>query len=170
MASAPDNDDARGSGRSLRPELLSGRSLEPSRPPRRRDRLRGQRRALVVVLAVVLVAGGAVAAKLVAESAADAAMSDRAGEVADMLEGATPEDFLAFDAAVRDPGSLARRIRDTDGFVNVRARAEWAFIRIQPSGWWAGFTERCVVAVVRPDGVTVETPKTSCVRVPAPES
>jgi hypothetical protein len=97
-------------------------------------------------------------------------MDDRAAELSELLDGATPEDFLAFGVSVRTDGSLAQRVRDTDGFVNVKARAPLAFIRFQPSGWWAGFTERCLVAYVRPDGVTVETPKTACIRVQEPSS
>ncbi|MCU0261004.1 MAG: hypothetical protein MUE78_08300, partial [Ilumatobacteraceae bacterium] len=120
---------------------------------------------VLVVLAVVVVVGG----KFLAERAADAAMADRAQQMEELLDGATPEDFLAFGASLRTDGSLAQRVRDTDGFVNVRARAELAFIRFQPSGWWSGFTERCLVAQVRNDGVTVETPKTACNRVEVPE-
>lgn len=153
---------------SLQPPLLSGRSLEPPRTASRLDVVRDNRAIAVIValvaLAVVVVVGG----KFLAERAADAAMADRAQQMEELLEGATPEDFLAFGASVRTDGSLAQRVRDTDGFVNVRARAELAFIRFQPSGWWSGFTERCLVALVRNDGVTVETPKTACNRVEVP--
>jgi hypothetical protein len=153
---------------SLRPPLLSGRSLEPPRRPSRLDVVRDNRAiatvVVLVVLAVVVIVGG----KFLAERAADAAMADRAQQMEELLDGATPEDFLAFGASVRTDGSLAQRVRDTDGFVNVRARAELAFIRFQPSGWWSGFTERCLVALVRTDGVTVETPKTACNRVEVP--
>ncbi len=154
---------------SLQPTLLSGRSLEPPKTPSRLDVVRDNRAvatiAALVVIAVVVVVGG----KFLAERAADAAMADRAEQLQELLDGATPEDFLAFGASVRTDGSLAQRVRDTDGFVNVKARAELAFIRFQPSGWWSGFTERCLVALVRSDGVTIDTPKTACNRVQAPQ-
>ena len=155
---------------SLQAPLLSGRSLAPPHKPSRLDVVRDNKAvvivALLVVLAVVVVVGG----KYLAGRAADAAMDDRAAELGELLDDATPEDFLAFGAAVQTDGSLAQRVRDTDGFVNVKARAELVFIRFQPSGWWSGFTERCLVAYVRADGTTVETPKTACNRVRAPES
>ena len=152
----------------LQPELLSGRSLEAPRSSSRWGVLRRNRVAVVVVGLVLLVVIVAVGGKYAAERAADAAMQQRADELSELLGDATPEDFLAFGASVQVDGSLAQRVRDTDGFVNVRARAPLAFIRFQPSGWWSGFTERCLVAYVRPDGTTVETPKTSCVRVREP--
>jgi hypothetical protein len=155
---------------SLQPPLLSGRSLEPPRKSSRLDVVRDNRAivtvVLVVLLGVLVVLGG----KFLAERAADAAMQDRAEQLLELLDDATPEDFLAFGAAVQTDGSLAQRVRDTDGFVNVKARAELAFIRFQPSGWWSGFTERCLVAYVRDDGTVVETPKTACNRVRVPES
>jgi hypothetical protein len=170
----PRRDDRRGrdaglaAGSSLRPELLSGRSLAP--PPKSRpERLREHRGKIAIGLAVLLVLLAVLAGKLLAESAADSEARQRAEELHEVLGDATPEDFLAFSAGVRREGSLARRIRDTDGFQNVQANADRAFIRIQPSGWWAGFTERCLVVVVHGDGVTVSVPKTNCVRVPVPE-
>lgn len=153
---------------SLQPPLLSGRSLEPPRRPSRLDVVRDNRAIATVVVLVVLALVVVVGGKFLAERAADAAMADAAQQMEELLDGATPEDFLAFGASVRTDGSLAQRVRDTDGFVNVRARAELAFIRFQPSGWWSGFTERCLVALVRNDGVTVETPKTVCNRVEVP--
>ena len=83
---------------------------------------------------------------------------------------ATPEEFLAFSSGVEQPGSIAERTRNLDGFVNVKATASQSFIRFQPSGWWAGFTERCLVAVVRNDGVAITVPKKACIRVEAPAS
>lgn len=153
---------------SLQPPLLSGRSLEPPRKPSTLSILRDNRGIVTGVLLVVLVAAVGVGGKFVAERSADAAMEARAAELSELLDGATPEDFLAFGAQVQEDGSLAQRVRDTDGFVNVKARAPLAFIRFQPSGWWAGFTERCLIAEVRPDGVTVRTPKTACIRVQEP--
>jgi hypothetical protein len=153
---------------SLQPPLLSGRSLEPPRKPSKLDVVRDNRAIATVVVLVVLAVAVVVGGKFLAERAADAAMSDRSQQMEELLDDATPEDFLAFGASVRTDGSLAQRVRDTDGFVNVRARAELAFIRFQPSGWWSGFTERCLVALVRNDGVTVETPKTACNRVEVP--
>lgn len=154
--------------RSLKPELLSGRSLAPP-PRRRRAAWREHRRvvAVVVVLVVVLVSVGA--GKLLAERAADRATQARSDHLGELLEGSTPEDFLAFGASVRTPGSLAAKVRAEDGFVNVDAKADRTFIRIQPTGWWSGFTERCLVAVVRSDGVTITVPKTQCVRVGVPD-
>lgn len=152
---------------SLRPELLSGRSLAP--PPRRwRDVLREHRGTVAAVAAVVLVALGVLTGKLVAERSADHATAARVEELRELLEGATPEDFLALNAGLRTPGSLASKVRDQDGYVGVDANADRSFIRIQPSGWWAGFTERCLVVVVTEEGVTVDVPKTACVRVGVP--
>lgn len=162
-----DDTEAPGGHRSLRPELLSGRSLQP--PPRRwREVLREHRGKVAAVLAVVLVGAGLLTGKLVAERSADRATAERAEALHDLLDGASPEEFLAFNAGVRTPGSFAARVRAEDGFMSVDANAHRAFIRVQPSGWWAGFTERCLVAVVRDDGVVVEVPKTACVRVGAP--
>jgi len=120
--------------------------------------------AVLVVSVVVL----AVAGKLLADRAATAATDTRAREIRELLHGATPEDFLAFNAGVEVDGSVAQQVRDQPDFVNVRARAAESFIRFQPEGWWSGFTERCVVAKVRADGVTVVVPKSACVRVTAP--
>lgn len=157
-------------GTSLQPPLLSGRSLEPPRKPSRLDLVRDNRAIAVIVVLVVLAVVVVVGGKYLAGRAADAAMDDRAAQMQELLDGATPEDFMAFGAAVQTDGSLAQRVRDTDGFVNVKARAELAFMRFQPSGWWSGFTERCLVAEVRPDGVTITTPKTACNRVQVPDS
>jgi len=144
--------------------------LEPTVKPERFAVLREHRAittsALVVVLLVLIGAIG----KYSAERAADSATSDRAEQIAQLLDGATPEEFLAFNAGVQRSGSLAEQIRNQDGFVNVKAVADLSFIRIQPTGWWAGFTERCIVVVVRPDGVTVTVPKTTCLRVAVPTS
>ena len=71
-------------------------------------------------------------------------------------------------AGGRRDGSRAQRVRDEPGFVNGTAVADESYIRFQPGGWWAGFTERCIVAVVRADGVTVTVPKTACIRVEGP--
>ena len=155
-------------GSSLRPELLSGRSLAPP-PKSRREQLREHRGKIAVGGVVLLLLLAVLAGKLLAESAADSEATERADALRELLSDATPEDFLAFGAGVRQEGSLAQRIRDTDGFQNVQANAERAFIRIQPSGWWAGFTERCLVVVVHADGVTVDVPKKNCVRVPVPD-
>lgn len=153
---------------SLAPPLLSGRSLRPERPPSRWRVVRDNPAAAVIVVLVVLALVLGLGGKLLADRAADSAMERRAEEMEELFRDATPEDFLAFGALVQTDGSLAQRVRDTDGFVNVRARAELAFVRFQPSGWWAGFTERCIVVSVRSDGVTIATPKTPCNRVPVP--
>lgn len=151
---------------SLAAPLLSGRSLQAPRPSR--SWFRRNLKVLAVIAAALLVVGAAVGVKTFAEARADAAMEARRSELAELLDGAVPSDLMAFDAGVRTPGSVAQKVRDTPGFVNVRATADLAFIRFQPTGWWAGFTERCFVVLVRPDGVTFEQPKTSCVRVAAP--
>lgn len=116
-----------------------------------------------IVIIVVLAAAG-IAAKLLADAAASSQVDERAAEVAVLLEGATPRDFLAFNSGRSVPDSVAKEVADADDFVSVDARAPRAVIRFQPKGWWAGFTERCVVAVVTDDETTVLTPKTACVR------
>jgi len=126
------------------------------------------RGAVVVAVLVVVVLVAAGAAKVVADSSATSDTDWRAAEIRRLLDGATTEDFLAFNAGVRRAGSVAQQVRDQPDFVNVRATADLSFIRFQPEGWWSGFTERCIVARVRPDGVTVAVPKSACVRVEAP--
>ncbi len=121
--------------------------------------------ALVLVVVIVVVV-----AKLMADSAAASDTEDRAEEIRELLEGATPDDFLAFNAGVQKDGSVAQQVRDQPDFVNVRATADLSFIRFQPEGWWSGFTERCIVAQVRAGGVDVSVPKSACVRVEAPNS
>lgn len=155
---------------SLTSPLLSGRSLEPARPKRRFELLRDHPRWLIAAVVVVVVVVGLVAGKLFAERAADSAMETRSAELEELLADATPEEFLAFSSGVEQAGSIAERTRNLDGFVNVKATASQSFIRFQPSGWWAGFTERCLVAVVRADGVTISIPKKACIRVEAPPS
>ena len=122
----------------------------------------------VVVLLLILVVIGI--GKFAAESAADRDTQARAARIETLLQGASPDDFLAFNAGVKRPGSLAVKVRDEPGFVNVKAVADLSFIRFQPSGWWAGFTERCIVAELRLDGARVTIPKTACVRVAVPVS
>jgi len=130
----------------------------------------GDHRGVVVVVALLVVAVlVVVVGKVLAERMADSATETRAEEVRELLAGTTPEDFLAFNAGVKDDGSVAQQVRDQSDFVNVFASADLSFIRFQPNGWWSGFTERCVVAEVRADGVHVEVPKTACVRVEAPD-
>jgi hypothetical protein len=121
--------------------------------------------SLVVVVALV---AAAVTGKALAERTADQAMRERTEQLETLLDGATTEDFLAFNAGVRREGSVAQQVRDQPDFVNVRATADLSFIRFQPDGWWTGFTERCVVARVTRDGARVSVRKTACVRVPAP--
>lgn len=121
----------------------------------------------VVGLVVVLVVA-VVVAKLMADGAAETATEERAAEIRELLDGATPEDFLAFNAGVQRDGSVAQEVRDQPDFVNVRATADLSFVRFQPEGWWSGFTERCIVAQVREDSITVDVPKSACVRVEAP--
>jgi hypothetical protein len=124
----------------------------------------------IVVALVLVVVVGVVVAKSMADGAAASATEDRADEIRELLRGATPDDFLAFNAGVEEDGSVAQRVRDQSDFVNVRATADLSFIRFQPEGWWSGFTERCIVAVVRAGSVDVSVPKSACVRVEAPNS
>lgn len=154
---------------SLQPTLLSGRSLEAPRATSRFSFLRDNRGITIAVLVVVVLVLAVLGGKWFAERSADTAMQQQADELLALLADATPEDFLAFGASVQEDGSLAQQVRDTDGFVNVRARAELAFIRFQPTGWWSGFTERCLVVYVRQDDTTVETPKMPCNRVQVPQ-
>lgn len=144
---------------------MSGRSLEPLDSLRRPSWLRAHLRLVVIALVVVGLVAGVVVAKIVAESAARSSTAERVDELSSILEGATPRDFLAFDAGVKKPGSVARRIREQDGFVNLRAGADSTAIRIQPEGWWAGFTERCIVIRVYENRTAIDVVKRSCVRV-----
>lgn len=120
---------------------------------------------IVLAVAVLLVAAGAVGLKVYADRSAAEQVEDRVEEIEEMLVGSTPEDFLAFNSGRKVEGSVAAQVADQPDFVSVDARAAQAVIRFQPKGWWAGFTERCIVAVVRSDGPVVEAPKTACVRV-----
>jgi hypothetical protein len=117
--------------------------------------------AVVVVLVVAVVVG----VKVLADRSATRESDSRVADVERMLSGSTPEDFLAFNAGRQVQGTVAREVADQGDFVSVDARAERSVIRFQPEGWWQGFTERCVVAVVRPEGAEVAALKTACVRV-----
>lgn len=154
-----------GSQPSLLSPLLSGRSLQPLEKQTIKSRLRRRRGVSVGVALVVLAVLAVVAAKFLAEDAANRATSRQVSELRELLTGATPRDFLAFNSGVKRKGSLAERIRDRPGFVNVIAVADASTIRFQPSGWWSGFTERCIVVVVTDSGTTISVPKTACVRV-----
>lgn len=123
------------------------------------------RGVVVGVVVLMLLVGIGVGAKVLAGRAAEDQVDRRVTAVERMLAGATPEDFLAFNAGRKAEGSVAQAVADQDDFVSVDARAERAVIRFQPGGWWQGFTERCVVAVVTADAVVVEAPKVACVRV-----
>lgn len=116
--------------------------------------------SILVILAVVVVVAG----KLLADRSATEQTEQRADEVRELLRHTTPEDFLALNAERGDPDEVARAVREEPDFVNVEATAQRSVIRFQPDGWWAGFTERCVLAVVTEDGVRVSVPKTACVR------
>ena len=133
-----------------------------------REYLSDHRGIVVAAVLVLVLVVAAVAAKVLAERSAESQTQDRAEQVRSLLRGATPDDFLAFNAGVKTPGSIAQRVRDQPDFVNVRATADLSFIRFEPDGWWSGFTERCVVAEVTPRGVHVRVPKTACVRVQVP--
>ena len=124
----------------------------------------------IAVVVLVMVVASILGFRAAAEAAADQALDRRVAELESLLESAEPRDFLAFGESVQQPGTLAEAVRNEDGFVNLRATAGLTFIRFQPSGWWSGFTERCLVALVRDDGVTIEVPNTNCVRVSQPDS
>lgn len=132
--------------------------------------LREHRAILVSVLVVLLIVVVIGIGKFAAERAADRDTQAQVARIETLLQGASPDDFLAFNAGVKRPGSLAVKVRDEPGFVNVKAVADLSFIRFQPSGWWAGFTERCIVAELRLDGARVTIPKTACVRIAVPAS
>ena len=132
--------------------------------------LREHRAILVSVLVVLLIVVVIGIGKFAAERAADRDTQAQVARIETLLQGASPDDFLAFNAGVKRPGSLAVKVRDEPGFVNVKAVADLSFIRFQPSGWWAGFTERGIVAELRLDGARVTIPKTACVRVAVPAS
>lgn len=159
-------DDVEPRAPSLISPLLSGRSLEPLQTAARPSWVREHLRLVIVVVTIIAVVAGVVVAKVVAEGAADRDTAARAAAIGSMLEGSTPDDFLAFNVGVKRVDSLARAVRDEPGFVNVRAGATRATIRFQPSGWWSGFTERCIVVEVTDSGPLVSVPKVSCVRVP----
>ncbi len=131
--------------------------------PKRRDRRFSATLVTVVVIIVVLLLAG-VAAKVLADRSATSQVEVRTAEVADILEGTSPQDFLAFNSGRSVPNSVAKEVADQVDFVSVDARAARAVIRFQPKGWWAGFTERCIVAVVKDSGTAVLVPKTACVR------
>lgn len=150
--------------------MLSGRSLEPDHKKSRWEFVSEHRGAFIAAVSVVVILAGLGVAKLVAERAADSATSDQAAEISEILRGSTPRDFLAFNSGVKKPGSVAAKIRGQDGFVNIKAAADYATLRFQPEGWWSGFTERCIVVTVREDKVAVTVPKVACVRVKPPGS
>lgn len=151
--------------KSLVSPLLSGRSLQPLQKKSTWAKIGEHRGIAGGVAVVILLAAIVVGAKLFAERSADSYTTRRSAEIRALLREATPQDFLAFNSGVKVPGSLASQIRHEDGFVNIKAVAESSTIRFQPDGWWSGFTERCIVAVVTDSGVTVSVPKTACVRV-----
>lgn len=124
---------------------------------------------LVGIVLVVLAAAAVIAGKVVADRTATEETQQRATEIRGLLRGATPEDFLAANAGERTAGDVAARVRAQPDFQDVQATARVGFIRFQPDGWWSGFTERCIVAEVRAEGVEVRVPKTACVRVPEPK-
>ncbi|MCP4434052.1 MAG: hypothetical protein GY812_00940 [Actinomycetia bacterium] len=120
---------------------------------------------IIIVLLLVLVVAGAVGAKMYADSSATEQVDERVTELEEMFAGATQEDFLAFNSGRSVPGSVAQQSADAEDFVSVDARAGRAVVRFQPKGWWAGFTERCIVVLVSDAGAEFLTPKTACVRV-----
>jgi hypothetical protein len=119
----------------------------------------------VAAVVLVVVVAAVVGVKVLADRNATRESDARVAEVEQMLSGSTPEDFLAFNSGRQVEGTVAREVADQGDFVSVDARAGRSVIRFQPEGWWQGFTERCVVAVVRAGGVEVTAPKTACVRV-----
>lgn len=131
-----------------------------------RRRRRSRRTSIIVVVVlVVLVAAALVGAKFYADNQAEEQVDERIGELEEVFVGAGPRDFLAFNSGQSVEGSVAKEVAEAEDFVGVDARADRGMIRFQPKGWWAGFTERCIVALVTDDGVEFMALKTACVRV-----
>jgi hypothetical protein len=116
-----------------------------------------------VILILLVVAFFVV--KRIADSTATNSTEDRAEEVRTLLDGSTPEDFLEFNSGSQTEGTVAAEMASEDDFVSVVAEADHSVARFQPSGWWQGFTERCIVAVVTEGSVEVHTPKVACIRI-----
>lgn len=124
-----------------------------------------------VVVTVVVVAGLVLAAgigKLLADRRADAIAEERAGQVAVLLEGSVPSEYLTLNAGTGERGDAPGRLGDAADLESVVAGSQVAFLRFQPDGWWSAFAERCVVAEVRADDLVVRVEKLACARVPSP--
>lgn len=120
---------------------------------------------VLVVVGLLLAAG---IGKLLADRRADAVAAERAEEVAGLLEGTRPAEYLTLNAGTGDPGVAPGRLDGATDLESVVAGSRLAFLRFQPDGWWSAFAERCVVAEVRSDDVVVRVEKLACARVPAP--
>ncbi len=120
---------------------------------------------VLVVVGLLLAAG---IGKLLADRQADAVADERAEEVAELLDGTRPPEYLTLNAGTGDPGVAPGRLDGATDLESVVAGSRLAFLRFQPDGWWSAFAERCVVAEVRADEVVVRVEKLACARVPAP--
>lgn len=120
---------------------------------------------VIAVVLVVVIGAGFFVVRRTADSAASAQVEERSAEVVEMMGQSTPEDYLAFNAGSQDLDSVAHAVANEDDFVSVDARSQRAVVRFQPEGWWQGFTERCIVAVVHEAELVLETPKTACIRI-----
>ena len=119
----------------------------------------------LVVVGLLLAAG---IGKLLADRRADAVAAERAEEVAGLLAGTRPAEFLTYNAGTGAPDDAPGRLADAADLESVVAGSRLAFLRFQPDGWWSAFAERCVVAEVRADEVVVRVEKLACARVPPP--
>ncbi len=118
---------------------------------------------MLAVLVCAVVVG-----KVLADRSADAAASARAEQVAVLLDGSRPEEFLSLNAGATAAGSAPSRLAGAAEPESVVAGSQLAFLRFQPDGWWSAFAERCVVAEVRDSGVGVRVEKLACTRVAPP--
>lgn len=153
----------------LQSPWMSKRSLEPVVKVPVREQVHGIKRYLIIGAVIVVIIVGVIVGMIVSEQAANAHVAERIEEIEDILDGATNEDFLSFGAARSEPGSVAQQISEQPGFVNVNARADLVFIRIQPEGWWSGFAERCIIIDITPDETRVNPVNQPCVQIPIPE-
>lgn len=153
----------------LQSAWMSKRSLEPVVKVPVREQVHGIKRYLIVGVVFVVIIIGVIVGMIVSEQAANAHVAERIEEIEEILDGATNEDFLSFGAARSEPGSVAQQISEQPGFVNVNARADLVFIRIQPDGWWIGFAERCIIIDITPDETLVNSVNQPCVQIPIPE-
>lgn len=138
------------------------------RSVKKRRRLTGgpvPKSVVIGAVALILIVVAFFGVKRYADDLATTQTDERVAELEELLGDSTPEDFLAFNAGSQTAGSVAQAMADQGDFVSVIAGADRAVARFQPEGWWQGFTERCVVAVITADGVELEIPKVPCIQI-----